>query len=94
MILRLVKMHFNENESANFLAYFDTIKEKIESMPGILNLKLYQDKTDNTVFFTHSVWLNTQSLEAYRQSEAFKEIWPKTKAMFASSAEAWSLKLK
>ena len=45
-------------------------------------------------FFTHSMWLNAQSLENYRQSEAFKEIWPITKAMFASKAEAWSLNLK
>ncbi len=94
MILRLVKMHFNDSDSTKFLAYFETIKEKIEAMPGIISLKLYQDKTNANIFFTHSVWLNTQSLDAYRQSEAFKEIWPKTKAMFASNAEAWSLKLK
>lgn len=94
MILRLVKMHFNMDDIDAFLAYFETIKHEIEAMPGNLGLKLYQDTRNKDVFFTHSFWLNAQSIEAYRHSDAFKEIWPKTKAMFASKAEAWSLNLK
>lgn len=94
MILRLVKMHFNVDDTEQFLAYFKTIKHKIESMPGNLSLKLYQDSSNRNVLFTHSIWLNAQSLEDYRHSEEFREIWPKTKAMFATKAEAWSLNLK
>jgi len=94
MILRLVKMHFRPEETAGFLKYFETIKNQIQSMPGIVKLKLYQDVNDENIVFTHSVWLNTESLEDYRNSEAFAVIWPKTKSLFASKATAWSLKLK
>ena len=51
MILRLVKMHFNKEDKDQFLSYFDTIKCKIEAMPGNLGLKLYEDSQDKNVFF-------------------------------------------
>ncbi|PCJ66361.1 MAG: antibiotic biosynthesis monooxygenase [Bacteroidetes bacterium] len=94
MILRLVKMTFRPEETANFLAYFETIKDDIANMPGVLNLKLYQDYNDENVVFTHSTWLNESSLDAYRSSRIFGEIWPKTKELFADKPVAWSLKLK
>jgi len=87
-------MEFKPEETANFLAYFETIKDDIANMPGILNLKLYQDKKDPNTIFTHSTWLNASSLDRYRQSETFGIIWPKTKALFAAKPMAWSLKLK
>ena len=94
MILRLVKMHFRADKTAEFLLFFDTIKAKIEKMPGIVSLKLYQDEKDPNVLFTHSTWLNQSSLDNYRQSEIFRNIWPETKVLFASDPMAWSLKLK
>lgn len=94
MILRLVRMKFRQEETANFLAYFEQIKDDIASMPGIVNLKLYQDTDDENIVFTHSTWLNQSSLDAYRSSELFGEIWPKTKVLFSSKPMAWSLKLK
>lgn len=94
MILRLVKMEFKPDETANFLAYFDTIRDKIASMPGILGLKLYQDESNPNIVFTHSTWLNASNLDAYKNSELFGEVWPKTKALFAEKPMAWSLKLK
>jgi autoinducer 2-degrading protein len=63
-------------------------------MPGILSLKLYQDEKNADVIFTHSTWLNKSSLDAYRKSELFGKVWPKTKVLFANDAIAWSLKLK
>ena len=94
MILRLVKMTFKPEETASFLAFFETIKHDIGCMPGILNLKLYQDEEDENIIFTHSTWLNNSSLEAYRKSELFGKVWPKTKVLFAEEPVAWSLKLK
>ena len=94
MILRLVRMHFKPEETANFLAYFDTIKDDIEKMPGIVSLKLYQDIEDENVVFTHSTWLNESSLDAYRGSDLFGKVWPKTKVLFSSKPMAWSLELK
>ncbi len=94
MILRIVKMHFNEEDVEHFLKYFESIRTQIEAMPGMLNLKLYQDDKNNNVLFTISSWLNEQHLNNYRKSELFGVVWPKTKAMFAEKPEAWSLKLK
>ena len=94
MILRIVKMHFKTEEVENFKQFFETIKERIESMPGLLQLKLYQDDQNEAVLFTISSWLNDHYLEEYRKSEFFGDVWPKTKALFEQSPEAWSLKLK
>ena len=87
-------MKFKPEEAANFVAFFDTIKDEITAMPGIINLKFYQDENDDCVFFTHSTWLNVSSLENYKKSKLFGEVWPATKKLFAEDAVAWSLKLK
>ena len=94
MILRLVKMTFKEEETPNFLSFFETVKDDIERMPGILSLKLYQDENDPNVIFTHSIWLSVKFLEEYKKSELFGKVWPKTKLLFAENPLAWSLKLK
>lgn len=94
MILRLVKMEFMSKNTSEFLTYFDSISHKIKQMPGLVNLKLYQDVNNPNVFFTHSTWLNEESLEKYKKSKLFGEVWPKTKKLFASEAVAWSLNLK
>lgn len=94
MILRLVKMTFKPEETANFLTLFATIKDSIAAMPGIVSLKLYQDENDPNTVFTHSTWLSDKYLEEYRKSKLFGEVWPKTKVLFADKPMAWSLKLK
>ena len=94
MILRLVKMELTKENTAIFLTYFESIKSRIREMPGLVNLKLYQDVNDPNVVFTHSTWLNEDYLENYKKSKLFGEIWPKTKLLFASDAVAWSLTLK
>lgn len=94
MILRLVKMEFMSKNTSEFLTYFESISHKIKQMPGLVNLKLYQDVNNPNVFFTHSTWLNEESLEKYKKSKLFGEVWPKIKKLFASEAVAWSLNLK
>ncbi len=94
MILRIVKMHFKSEEVDQFLDFFETVKHKIEAMPGLLNLKLYQDSNDQQLVFTLSSWLDQAYLEEYRNSELFGQVWPRTKALLAERPEAWSLKLK
>jgi len=94
MILRIVKMHFEPEMLSGFLEYFDEMKSNIEAMPGLVNLKLYTDVNNENIVFTISTWLDHKYLEAYRNSELFAEVWPKTKALFAHKAEAWSLRLK
>jgi quinol monooxygenase YgiN len=87
-------MKFKPEETANFVALFETIKDEIAEMPGILNVKLYQDDLDENIFFTHSTWLNVSSLDAYKKSKLFGRVWPATKKLFSEEAVAWSLKLK
>ena len=94
MILRIVKMHFKTEEVAGFLEFFETVKHKIEAMPGLVNLRLYQDQSNEQLVFTLSSWLDQNHLDNYRNSELFAEVWPRTKASFAERPEAWSLKLK
>ncbi|MEK9600889.1 MAG: antibiotic biosynthesis monooxygenase [Bacteroidetes bacterium] len=94
MILRLVKMEFMSKNTSEFLTYFESINHKIKQMPGLVNLKLYQDVNNPNIIFTHSTWLNEEALENYKKSKLFGEVWPKTKKLFASEAVAWSLTLK
>lgn len=94
MILRIVKMHFKPEHLSEFMAYFKQIRSDIEAMPGMVKLKLYQDADNDNVVFTHSQWLNQESLNNYRGSALFGQVWPKTKSMFEEKAEAWSLNLK
>ncbi len=94
MILRLVKMEFRSEEIDNFMTYFYTIQSKIEAMPGLVSLKIYQDIDHPNIVFTHSIWLNSDFLNNYRKSDTFKIIWTNTKKLFATDANAWSLNLK
>ncbi len=57
----------------------------------IVFLELYQDKNDQTIFFTYSYWETEQDLENYRNSELFFEIWTDTKKLFNNKPEAWSV---
>ena len=91
MIVRIVKMSFHEEKISKFLENFEVIKEKIRNAPGNRLLELYQDKSDQTIFFTYSYWETEQDLENYRNSELFFEIWTDTKKLFNNKPEAWSV---
>ena len=91
MLVRIVKMSFHEDKITNFLVNFEVIKEKIRNAPGNRLLELYQDKTDQCIFFTYSYWETEQDLENYRNSELFFEIWTDTKKLFNKKPEAWSV---
>lgn len=84
-------MSFHEDKISNFLENFEVIKEKIRNAPGNRLLELYQDKTDQCIFFTYSNWETELDLENYRNSELFFEIWTDTKKLFNKKPEAWSV---
>jgi len=88
---RVVKMEFEKEQIATFLNNFELVKEQIRNFPGCLFLELWQDKADDTIFFTHSKWSSETDLENYRHSELFKGVWATTKPMFRSKAQAWSV---
>ena len=91
MFVRIVKLTFQEDKIADFLANFEEIKHQIRNFEGNEFLELYQDKKDARIFFTYSYWQNEDALEKYRKSALFNEVWTYTKTLFADKPEAWSV---
>jgi quinol monooxygenase YgiN len=91
MIHRIVKLHFEENKTEDFLTLFNQVVTKVNSYPGCISMYLLRDISNPNVFFTHSQWENEQALNEYRTSDLFQTIWPVIKPWFHSKAEAWSV---
>ena len=79
---------------AEFEAIFESKKELIRNNKGCQLLELYQDKNNPEIFFTYSYWETEADLENYRNSELFKTVWTKTKALFNDKPQAWSVDKK
>ncbi|MEN8777158.1 MAG: antibiotic biosynthesis monooxygenase family protein [Polaribacter sp.] len=94
MFVRIVKMSFHQEHIETFKAIFEEKKKFIKNSEGCKLLELYQDKNNKELFFTYSYWETEQDLENYRNSELFKNVWTKTKALFNNKAEAWSVDKK
>ena len=91
MLIRIVKMRFQEDKIEAFLTNFEEVKFNIRNFEGNRFLELYQDKNDNRIFFTYSYWENEEALERYRNSTLFNEVWSYTKTLFSDKPEAWSV---
>lgn len=91
MFIRIVKMKFESKNIFLFQQVFEENKQAIRSFKGCNHLELYQDKTDETIFFTYSYWNKEEDLETYRNSDFFKSVWGKTKVLFSDKPEAWSV---
>lgn len=92
-MIRIVKMTFRSEATADFLKIFESSKHKIRLQPGCLSLKLVQDMENPQIFFTISEWEHPSCLEQYRNSQLFRDVWAATKKLFAEKAEAWSVNL-
>lgn len=91
MMVRVVKMHFREEEIESFRTLFESRKELIRGFEGCEYLELWQDINNPAIFFTYSHWKHPDYLEMYRKSELFADVWARTKALFAEKAQAWSV---
>ncbi|SDB31160.1 hypothetical protein SAMN03097699_0638 [Flavobacteriaceae bacterium MAR_2010_188] len=91
MLIRFVKMTFEEDKIDEFLELFEANKHKIKNFAGCEFLELLRDKENKNIFFTHSHWKEDSNLEAYRNSDLFKGVWSETKILFKDKPEAWSL---
>lgn len=91
MLIRIVKLTFKAENIPSFEALFEETKDTIRNFEGCLFLELYQDKKHPNIFFTYSKWKEDMYLDAYRNSEFFKSIWGRTKALFQDRPEAWSV---
>ena len=91
MFIRIVKMSFNDANIETFLENFNNNKKEIRNVEGCRLLELYRDRNNLATFFTYSYWDTEANLEAYLNSELFKTVWAKTKALFIDKPEAWSV---
>ena len=92
MIKRFVKMTFKPEHIQEFKTIFNLNKELIVAVEGCSHVELLQDVNNPCVFFTFSIWQNTDYIEQYRHSNLFKGVWAKTKVLFDDKPKAWSLK--
>ena len=92
MLIRIVKMTFQPEKTADFLKLFDAIKDQIRSFEGCEHLELMQDYDNPNSFSTYSKWHDDVALNNYRNSALFDGVWSKTKAMFSEKPKAFSLK--
>lgn len=83
-------MTFIPEKVDSFLEVFNVSKHLIRNFDGCKGLKLLNDKNSPSIFFTYSIWENSEALENYRNSELFKSTWAKTKILFAGKPEAYS----
>ena len=70
---------------------FKTNKDIITTFDGCHSVELLRDINTQNIFFTYSTWDSENSLNRYRESNTFKDIWSKTKPLFSNKAKAWSL---
>jgi quinol monooxygenase YgiN len=91
MIVRIVRMEFQADKLADFQTIFDQSKYQIRAFPGCMHLELHADAHHPAVRYTYSHWDSQASLDAYRDSELFASVWPRTKALFAARPQAFSL---
>jgi len=91
MIVRIVRMFFEETKVPDFLAIFEESKHLIRHFEGCKHLELLQDANHTDVFCTYSYWESSEHLEQYRKSELFQSTWAKTKVLFRSKPIAFSL---
>jgi len=91
MIVRIVRMGFKKEEVDNFQNTFSRYSSQIAQAEGCAYLELWKDSEEPNVFFTHSHWDHESSLERYRESLLFKEIWGHVKPLFDRKPEAWTV---
>ena len=91
MLIRIVKLTIEEENISSFEQIFAERKEYIRNHKGCSLLELYRDNSDSRIFFTYSIWESEDDLQAYRNSDFFKNVWSRTKQLFADKPEAWSV---
>ncbi|GAA4301484.1 antibiotic biosynthesis monooxygenase family protein [Nibribacter koreensis] len=92
MLIRIVRMTFQEDKVEEFLAIFHASKHQIAAMPGCHGVELLQDYHQPNIYHTYSTWESDQALNQYRQSTLFGTVWKPTKALFSAPAQAFSMR--
>ncbi|MBF9255153.1 antibiotic biosynthesis monooxygenase [Pontibacter sp. 172403-2] len=90
MLIRIVRMTFREDRTAEFLEIFRHSKDKIRAFDGCHHVELLQDINRPNVYSTYSLWESEAHLNNYRDSPLFGQVWKATKVLFADKPQAWS----
>lgn len=93
MIIRIVRMTFQEDKVEDFLSIFNEFKLEIRNQPGCNHLALLKDHHQENIYSTYSHWVNEESLNNYRNSETFGMVWPATKKLFKEKPVAHSYEI-
>ena len=91
MLIRIVKLTFAPDRTADFINAFNERKHLIGGFEGCNGVELLRDINNPNIFFTYSKWDTPEHLEAYRISELFNSTWAVVKPWFAGKPEAWSV---
>ena len=91
MIIRIVRMHFREEETEAFLAIFRANREAIRNFPGCTYMDLMRDVNSPATLVTISHWNGSDDLEAYRASSLFRSVWSRVRPLFARKPEAFTV---
>lgn len=91
MLIRIVKLTFQEDKISDFLSFFDTINTRVSTFENCYGMRLLQDIKNPNIVFTYSHWKDEKALNNYRDSELFQGVWSTIKPWFAARAEAWSV---
>lgn len=83
-------MTFEQNKTEAFLEVFRNAKDRIRSFEGCQHVELLQDIHQPNVYSTYSLWDSEASLNAYRHSALFGQVWKATKVLFSEKPQAWS----
>lgn len=90
MLVRIVKLTFNESSMDFFFQEFNRNKAEILKFNGCLGMKMLQDIKQKNIIMTYSHWDNENALNNYRNSTVFANLWNNIKPHFKERAEAWS----
>ena len=93
MLIRIVRMTFQKEKVSEFLKLFTQSKHLIRNFAGCNRLELHIDCEKENIFSTYSVWEDEESLNNYRNSDLFKDVWGQTKLLFDKHPVAISNRL-
>jgi len=89
-IIRIVRMTFTQETLLQFESVFKKHEVAIGGQSGCFHVELVKDSINPLVRATVSRWDSEESLNKYRKSELFGEVWPETKRLFAAAPEVLS----
>ena len=89
-LLRTIRLTIRPDRLDAFHALFAETRNRIAAAPGCRSLDLWQDVGYPNVLTTVSLWDGPHALDAYRDSDLFRETWARTTPLFAAPPVARS----